>query len=86
MTLDPVNDVEAYREFARRFMAQVGVTVVTLPEEQRNRFFRMLHDNADVMLAMFPGMELFQYVAGQNPNPVDSPLLQAYQAWASSQP
>jgi hypothetical protein len=80
--LIPIEESAEYTKYFSHAMTAVAGRVLVMTEEQQRRFFKMVKDNPDIMLHMFPGMELFQYVAGTNPNPVDTPILQAYKAWA----
>lgn len=82
--LTQIDDVEGYTQFIHRLMAQMAVVVLGMTEEQQARFFQMITDNADIMTTLFPGSELFQHAAGSNDAPVDSQILQAYQAWKIS--
>lgn len=85
MSLTSVENVNGYTDFIHRFMSQISVVIMGMTEDQQRRFFKMITDNADIMTALFPGSELFQYAAGQNSNPLDTAIMQAYQAWAANQ-
>jgi hypothetical protein len=85
MSLTPVENVSGYTDFIHRFMAQISASIMGMTEEQQHRFFKMITDNADIMTTLFPGSDLFQHAAGQNDSPMDTAILQAYQAWVASQ-
>lgn len=81
----PPNELELYRQHVvHYFDTQLMSDIASLPENEKERAFEMLHDYSDILMKIFhEGHGVIQHIAARENVYPDSPdlLIREYDAW-----
>lgn len=55
--------------------------LMSLNKDDRNRFFKMITENADILIKLLPASPLLQYIVNGNVNAGDNAIIQIYVNW-----
>ena len=62
-------------------MNTLDQNVINLDKRDQDRLFRLLRDNADLLIKVIPNLPLLEYIQTGKINSSDHEIIQAYIAW-----
>ena len=62
-------------------MNTLDQNVINLNKRDQDRLFRLLTDNADLLIKVIPNIPLLEYIQAGTPESSDHEIIQAYMAW-----
>jgi len=62
-------------------MNTLDQNVINLNKRDQDRLFRLLTDNADLLVKVIPNIPLLEYIQTGKINSSDHEIIQAYMAW-----
>jgi hypothetical protein len=54
---------------------------LNLNKQEIDQLFRLLTDNANILVKVIPNVPLLEYIATRTDSPSNNPIIQAYSAW-----
>jgi hypothetical protein len=58
--------------------------VMNLSKRDQDRLFRLLRDNADILIKVMPNLPLLEYIRSGTINSTNNPIIRAYDAWKNN--
>ena len=75
---------DAYLTYVKAYYDQMGLAIAAFTSEETHRFFVMIKEYADILIKLYPEIDLFQVANGAD-NGSTYPVVVAYREWLKSQ-